>query len=1224
MLMLSLLEDERESFAIRYILFRQSPKMKLSPGFVPTAATQQGPTHTARPPGKGCVGTVIGFDLSTVTSKPLSQRAITSLKPLLVVLPLLLVLLPTRAYTLPPDNVSPSTNEAAPAPGGPAFEHHMSEDELAQRVSELIPLAERDNSAAALDLLRKAEAYLADAKAAHQSTEAMLRGLEQAPALAREITQSLETPLTDAMLPGGDLAELERQLHEAQAQLDAARRKQDSLQQESAARAQRRASIPERIAAGSARIEAIVRERTLPVDPAEDRRVIGARFILLRAEEMQLKALAERLETELRYINERTDLLRANRQLAERRVLEAQKLVEQLATRVADMRAQAASQAQRMAQTERLTAINAHPAVRAVAEQNAALAEDLKRVADQTRALAQDRQRANDERDRWTREFERAKERLAKLGMADAFGIWLRRQRRELPDSNLVARRVEQRKRDMTSAQIRQLAWEDRLLELVDVEVVVENLLAQHADEGTDEQEGLSRAVRDALFAQKRDYLDPLVRAYDSYIGDTLLELVESEQALLKVTLDLREFIDEHILWIQSTPPLTRSEIGEHTREFLSLFTASRWSAVYRTLRRDVRKAPWILPPALLLFTALLFLQPRIRRSLWVFASVEYRRQVGQWHTTLVTAMLTVLLALIWPMLLWTLEWRLAVSASPDEPLVGTLATALGFTGLMLFLLELLRLTCRRKGLAERHWRWSARNTRLLRRNLAWAEPLAVVLTFGVSLTANMPVTVSDPAAGRLTFIMLMIVIALFTARVLHPGSGLFSEAIAARPHGWLAQLRNVWYPAAWGLPVAMAVLATTGYYYTAIRFTDLLLSTAGLLLAAIFVYEMSLRWTRVTRARMALAETRQKTAESEALGAGDGVPPDSEEAFMDIATMSHQTLRLLRMVVGSALLVGFVLIWADVLPALNILRSIELWQVETGAASQAAAAGAKALNTANSVTLAEVVLALLILAGTVILAINMPGLLEFTVLQHLPFSASSRFAIVNSLRYVLVIIGVIMGFNAIDIGWSKVQWLVAAVSVGLGFGLQEIFANLVSGLVIMYERPIRVGDTVTLGNVDGTITRIRIRATTVTDWDNKELIVPNKDFITGRLVNWTLTDPVTRLMFPVGIAHGSDTRLARDLLMRCARECPYVLDEPPPFGIFRGIEESSLRLQLRVFIEGLDHYLEVMDDLYTRIDDAFREHGIVVAFPQRDIHVRTVPETPLEKGLPGRIHAIS
>ena len=183
-----------------------------------------------------------------------------------------------------------------------------------------------------------------------------------------------------------------------------------------------------------------------------------------------------------------------------------------------------------------------------------------------------------------------------------------------------------------------------------------------------------------------------------------------------------------------------------------------------------------------------------------------------------------------------------------------------------------------------------------------------------------------------------------------------------------------------------------------------------------------------------------------------------------------------------------------------------------------------------------------------------------------------------------------------------------AALGVGIGFGLQEIVANFISGLILLFERPIRVGDAVTIGDVSGTVSKIRIRATFITTWDRKELIVPNKEFVTGRLVNWTLSDTVVRVLVPVGIAYGSDTQKAKDLMLEIAKENDKVLDDPPPSVLFMGFGSSSLDFELRAFTK-MDTYLALRDELHMAVDRAFREAGIVIAFPQHDIHVHSVEE---------------
>jgi potassium efflux system protein len=260
-----------------------------------------------------------------------------------------------------------------------------------------------------------------------------------------------------------------------------------------------------------------------------------------------------------------------------------------------------------------------------------------------------------------------------------------------------------------------------------------------------------------------------------------------------------------------------------------------------------------------------------------------------------------------------------------------------------------------------------------------------------------------------------------------------------------------------------------------------------------------------------------------------------------------------------------------------------------------------------RAVTLQDLLLALLILAITFVAARNIPGLLEIAILQRLPLKAGERYAIVTVAKYTITVVGLVIGFGAIGIGWAKVQWLAAAMVVGLGFGLQEIFANFVSGLILLFERPIRLGDTVTVGDVTGEVTRIQIRATTITDWNRKELVIPNKAFVTGQVINWTLSDSTLRVIITVGIAYGSDTQLAEEILSKIAHENRLVLEQPKPKALFVEFGESSLNFELRVFVSSVDYLLKVRHQLHKSIDQEFRAAGIEIAFPQRDIHVRSI-----------------
>ncbi|EBX2782553.1 mechanosensitive channel MscK, partial [Salmonella enterica subsp. enterica serovar Hadar] len=202
---------------------------------------------------------------------------------------------------------------------------------------------------------------------------------------------------------------------------------------------------------------------------------------------------------------------------------------------------------------------------------------------------------------------------------------------------------------------------------------------------------------------------------------------------------------------------------------------------------------------------------------------------------------------------------------------------------------------------------------------------------------------------------------------------------------------------------------------------------------------------------------------------------------------------------------------------------------------------------------------------------------------------------------------GIVSALSTLGVSWDKLQWLVAALSVGLGFGLQAIFSNFVSGLIILFERPVRIGDVVTIGNLSGTVSRIRIRATTITDFDRKEIIVPNQTFITGQLVNWSLSDTVTRVTIKIGLAYETDLPLARKLMMQAVKENPRVLRDPEPLLYFLTISASTFDYELRFHVRELGDRNPSTDEILTKIATSFREHKIDMAFNQVDVFVKNL-----------------
>jgi potassium efflux system protein len=265
----------------------------------------------------------------------------------------------------------------------------------------------------------------------------------------------------------------------------------------------------------------------------------------------------------------------------------------------------------------------------------------------------------------------------------------------------------------------------------------------------------------------------------------------------------------------------------------------------------------------------------------------------------------------------------------------------------------------------------------------------------------------------------------------------------------------------------------------------------------------------------------------------------------------------------------------------------------------------------------ADLLLALLALVLTALVARNIPGLVEITLVRNLTADPGVRYAAACLAQYTAVALGVVWIAQILALDWSRLGWILAALSVGLGFGLQEIVANFVCGLVLLFERPIRVGDVVTVGTVTGTVSKIRIRATTITDWDRKEFVVPNKQFITGQVLNWTLTNTTNRLVLNISAAYGSDPARVRGVLEEIVSAQPDVLADPQPLVTLERLGESSLEFTIRCFLAKLDRRLSVTHEILAEVTRRFRAEGIEIPFPQREVHLQTRTPAAAADGVP-------
>jgi small-conductance mechanosensitive channel len=220
-----------------------------------------------------------------------------------------------------------------------------------------------------------------------------------------------------------------------------------------------------------------------------------------------------------------------------------------------------------------------------------------------------------------------------------------------------------------------------------------------------------------------------------------------------------------------------------------------------------------------------------------------------------------------------------------------------------------------------------------------------------------------------------------------------------------------------------------------------------------------------------------------------------------------------------------------------------------------------------------------------------------------------TREAMVTMSGYAGAAVAILVALSVAGVQFTNLAIIAGALSVGIGFGLQNIVNNFVSGLILLFERPVKTGDWIIVGGTEGYVKRISIRSTLIQTFDRADVIVPNSELISGQVTNWMLFDPRGRVRIPVGIAYGSDTALVKEVLLRIAAEHPRIISDgsaTEPKVLFMSFGDSSLNFELRAFIQNIDERLQVISDVNFAIDAAFRERGIEIPFPQRDLHVRS------------------
>lgn len=711
--------------------------------------------------------------------------------------------------------------------------------------------------------------------------------------------------------------------------------------------------------------------------------------------------------------------------------------------------------------------------------------------------------------------------------------------------------------------------------------VYVDKLLSNHTEDAN------TPALRTDLLDiinTRRELIDRLNRELNTLLNESIT--LQLNQKQLQTTAEtLRATLDEQMFWIPSNKPLDLEWFKSVPHLLERQIAELPWGANLRQLAAGLTERPLLFLPLLLLITVLLWRRSYLYRKLGeLHQDIGHFKRDSQLHTPM-AIMLNVLLALPGTLLLALCGFALQMDARGQNVNLGEALFQMAQAWLVFYTVYRILAD---GGVAELHFRWGHAQVAFLHKQVRRLGLVVMALVAVVTVAKHQPAGLGDDVIGLTVVLSCYALMVWLLYKTLLTGP--------AREHG--SAFRLLIGIALSLLPLALIIAVGFGYYYTALKLSDRLITTLYLLMIWLIIEATFIRGLSVAARRLAYQRALSKRQAQSSKEGGEGTDIVIEEPTLDIEQVNQQSLRLIRLALLGAFIFSLYWVWADLISVFAYLDNIALYEYSSGTGDTAVLV---------PISLSDVLGALIIIGITLALGRNLPGLLEVLVLSRLKLAQGSAYATTTLLSYAIFGIGFVITLSTLGVSWDKLQWLVAALSVGLGFGLQEIFANFISGLIILFERPVRIGDVVTIGNLSGTVSKIRIRATTITDFDRKEIIVPNKTFVTDQLINWSLNDTVTRVIVKIGLAYESDLALARKLMMQAAIENPRVLRDPEPLLFFLTISASTFDYELRFHVRELGDRNAATDEILTRIALSFREHNVEMAFNQVDVLIKNL-----------------
>ena len=1060
-----------------------------------------------------------------------------------------------------------------------------------------------------LDYYHKTLRYLEYIEANKNASEAFMRSqktnLEQATSI-REKLEQRQSRATDAEIvifrKNTPFTEMERQLLTVKANLSAVKAKLSDIEQQIMLADARPNTVQQSLIEANNKQE-LNTAKLLESGDKEDLPLLNTALRwMLETKQLALRTEISMLDQELLSLPMRIDFLEAKQASYTYTINRIRKKVEYIQLIVNQQRQIEADKVKAKAEIAKEALKGKHVLIQQLASDNTKLTDELSDMTAQYEHITKDIDKTKITNEQLTKQFQNLRKKLEIGGYGRSLSKIFIEQNRQLPNTDLYTKRTKLRKNKIVEVAWLQLQYREENKALSSLSNYIEKQTIDLSElEFQETQNDLMN-----LATQRKKLLRQLNQLSSTYLN-ALSNYQFIDQKLNTTIENFDEFILGNLHWMRSAPLPSLKGIQELPSGIAWLVSSELWGEVFTALSSQAQASPVVIL-GMIIFVLLTWKSRAIRNALRATGINVGKVSKDNIGVTFNALFLTLLLAAIWPLLLVMLGWQLSASSQATEFTIAV-SQSLIKIGINFLFLQIIRVSFEAGGLSDAHFQLSVKFLQSVHRKIGLLMLTLFPPMFILLLLNRYDLASAVGEAGRVLLAIILIILTVFFNSIV-PSKKRWQQHTTAQ-HTDKYKLR--WYFLRFllvGLPLIFIIIDMLGYSFTVAILTNKLIITLWFVLILVLIKKILVRWLHLIQRRLSLQSTLEKRAdliakreaESATQAELESETGDIEEPEIDFTSLSKESMFLLKVAINFAGIIGVLWIWAYIMPALSFLDEKVIWS------SMALVAGEQEL---VPVTLLDLIQALMILFVTFFVAAYLPSLMEIIMLQRTSLNAGNRYTVITITNYIIVAFGLILFFNMLAVDWSKIQWLVAALGVGIGFGLQEIVANFISGIIILFERPIRVGDVISIGGKDGTVVRIQIRATTIRDWDRKELLVPNKEFITGQLINWTLSDEITRVVIPVGLAYGGNVEQALKLMLEAANDIPEVMDDPGASVVFDQFGDNALSLKLRCFVPAMDYRIPTITALHKVINQKFNDAGLVIAFPQCDVHLDS--EKPLD-----------